>query len=176
MPRLLKVSAIVLMALAIPAGADEKKEEGAKAAPLERLKKLEGTWVSADKEGKPTEQVVSIFKITAGGSAIHETIFPGTPHEMVTLYHQDGKEVMLTHYCAAGNQPRMKLDPQSPADELQFKFAGGSNLDPAKDMHMHEGSIKFLGPDRIEWQWQGYHDGKPAEEHKVKLTLIRKAK
>ena len=143
---------------------------------LERLKLLEGTWVAADKDGKPTEQVVSVFKVTAAGTAVHETIFPGTGHEMVSMYHPDGKDLIMTHYCALGNQPRMKLDPKSPKDELRFKFAGGSNIDPVSDMHMHEGSIKFLDNDRIAWSWQGYTNGKPADDHKVAMTLLRKKK
>ena len=45
-------------------------------AGLEKMKKLAGTWVAADKDGKPTDQVVSIIKVTAGGSAVHETLVP----------------------------------------------------------------------------------------------------
>jgi hypothetical protein len=55
-------------------------------AGLEKMKKLAGTWLAADKDGKPTDQVVSIIKVTAGGSAVHETLFPGQPHEMVSIY------------------------------------------------------------------------------------------
>ena len=125
-------------------------------------------------DGKPTEQVVSVFKVTAGGTAVQETVFPGQPHEMVTVYHLDGGDLLLTHYCAAGNQPRMKLDAQSPQDQLVFKFAGGTNLDPQRDMHMHEGSIKFLDDDRIQWNWQGYAQGKANKDHTVSMTLVRK--
>ena len=72
-----------------------------------------------------------MIKVTAAGSAVHETIFPGTGHEMVSMYHADGKDLIMTHYCALGNQPRMKLDPKSSVDkgEFRFKFAGGSNID-----------------------------------------------
>jgi hypothetical protein len=175
MARLFWLSTAVLLAFAWGVGADEKQaaKDTAKAA-VERLKKLEGTWVAAGKDGKATDQVISVFKVTAAGSAVTETIFPGQGHEMVTVYHLDGPDLVLTHYCALGNQPRMKLDPKSPKDELVFTFAGGSNIDPAKDMHMHEGSIKFLDDDRIEWKWGGYQDGKPADTHKVAMTLIRK--
>jgi hypothetical protein len=165
------------LVLSLGLAADDKHDhKQAKNPALERLKALEGTWVAADKDGKPTEQVVSVFKIIGAGSAVHETIFPGTGHEMVTVYHPDGKDLVLTHYCAAGNQPRLKLDAKSPKDELRFVFTGGSNLNPATDMHMHEGSIKFLDKDRIEWSWQGYDKGQPAAEHKVKMTLLRKKK
>jgi hypothetical protein len=141
---------------------------------LERLKKLAGEWVATDAQGKPTAQVVSVYKVTAAGSAVQETIFPGQPHEMVTLYHLDRGDLILTHYCALGNQPRMKADPKSPANKIDFKFAGGSNFDPAKDMHMHEGSITFIDDDHIEWTWAAYQDGKPAGDHKVSLKLARK--
>ena len=48
---------------------------------FETMKKLAGTWLAADQDGKPTDQVVSIIKVTAGGSAVHETLFPGQPQE-----------------------------------------------------------------------------------------------
>jgi hypothetical protein len=168
----------VLLVIVAWAGAEDKKETNASAVAkhsgLERLKKLAGEWVATDPQGKPTSQVVSVFKITAGGSAVHETIFPGTPHEMVTLYHLDGQDLVLTHYCAAGNQPHMKADPKSSPKQLRFQFAGGSNLNADKDMHMHEGSITWIDDDHIEWSWVGYKDGKPASDHKVALKLARK--
>jgi hypothetical protein len=161
------------LALVAPAGGDDKAAAGSGAESLAKLKKLVGTWVATDAAGKPTEQVVSVFKLTGGGSAVHETIFPGTPHEMVTLYHLDGKDLVMTHYCAAGNQPKMKAV-AGKENQIKFEFAGGTNLDPAKDMHMHEGSITFFDDGRIEWSWQGWSGGKPAEGHGVSMKLARK--
>ena len=59
-------------------------------------------------EHKGEESVV--YKLTGAGSALVETQFPGTGHEMVSVYHLDGDDLRMTHYCAAGNQPRVKLD------------------------------------------------------------------
>ena len=53
-------------------------------------------------------------------------------------------------------------------------FAGGTNFDPAKDMHMHEGSITWVDDDTIQWSWAGYKDGKPAAGHGVSMKLVRK--
>lgn len=159
-------------------GADHKHgaKPEAKNPLFEKLKSLAGEWVEVGADGKPTDKTVSVYKVTAGGSAIHETIFPGSDHEMVTVYHLDGKDVVLTHYCVLGNQPRLKLDPKSTEKLLKFTFVGGTNLDPAKDMHMHEGLLRIVSADAIESEWQGYADGKPAAEHKMTMKLARKKK
>jgi hypothetical protein len=154
-------------------GADDKPTKDAR---FEKLKTLVGEWVRADKDGKPTNDVVTVFKLTGGGSAITETIFPGQPMEMVSMYHMDGPDVVMTHYCMMGNQPKMKVDPKSTDKEIILSFVGGANIKPEKDMHMHEGSIKWVDADTIEWNWQGWHDGKPADGHKVSEKLVRKKK
>src|SRR5580692_4998847 len=140
MTRRLLVCPVLLLVLSIVAYCADKAGEPHPTpanAGLEKMKKLAGTWVAADKDGKPTDQVVSVIKVTAGGSAVHETLFPGQPHEMVSIYTADGPDLVMTHYCVLGNQPRMKADPKSPANQIVFRFAGGTNLDPAKDKHMH---------------------------------------
>jgi hypothetical protein len=163
-----------LMALVMAAGVGAEEKAAKKATPLDQMKKLAGTWVQADEKGEPTKQVVSVYKVTSAGSAVQETIFPGTDHEMVSVYYMNGPSLEMTHYCALGNQPHVKLDPASPKGRLDFKFAGGTNLDPAKDMHMHEGSVTIVDDDHIEWSWQGWKDGKAADGHKVAMKLVRK--
>jgi hypothetical protein len=143
-------------------------------AGLEKMKKLVGTWVAADKDGKPTDQVVSVIKLTAGGSAVHETLFPGQPKEMVSVYTVDGPDLIMTHYCVLGNQPRMKADPNSTPNQIVFRFVGGTNLDPAKDKHMHEATLTIVGDDRIEVQGTGWENGAPAKEMCCGLKLVRR--
>src|SRR5262245_37313836 len=84
---------------------------------LEKMKKLAGTWLLADEKGEPTDQIASVIKVTAGGSVVHETLFPGQTQEMVSVYTVDGLDLVMTHYCVLGNQPRMKADPKSPANK-----------------------------------------------------------
>ena len=58
------VGGLVLLALTAGVRSDDKTGKAPAAAPhtgLERLKKLAGTWVAADKDGKPTDQVVSVI-------------------------------------------------------------------------------------------------------------------
>jgi len=141
---------------------------------LERMKKLAGTWVAADKDGNPTDQVVSVIRVIAAGSAVQETLFPGQPQEMVSIYHRDGADLLMTHYCALGNQPRMKADPTSPANQIRFKFVGGTNLDPSKEMHMHEATLTFIDADHLELSGVAWVDGKPSESHCGEMKLVRK--
>jgi hypothetical protein len=178
MLRQLLVGGFVLLALGALAVADDKakatKSPSDAQAKLEQLKKLAGTWVEADKDGKPTDKVVSVVKVTAGGSAVSETIFPGTEQEMLSVYHLDHGDLVMTHYCMLGNQPKMKADPKSPKNQIKFEFAGGTNFDPAKDMHMHEGTLTFVDDDHIEFSGCAWVNGKPAEDHCVTMKLARK--
>jgi len=178
MNRMISGAVLFAFAFTVAALAADRQDEP-KAAPVthagfDKLKTLEGQWFSLGKDGKTTDQLVSVFKVTAAGSAVHETIFPGTPHEMVTVYHLDGKDLVLTHYCATRTQPRMKADPAAPANTLAFKFIGGANIDPARDMHMHEGSITFIDDNTIESNWLGWSGGKATDDHKLSMTLVRK--
>ena len=167
-----------LVVLAVAAGGRGDDKAGKAAAPthagLERIKKLAGTWVAADKDGKPTDQVVSVIKVTAGGSAVQETLFPGQAQEMMSVYHADGADLVMTHYCVLGNQPRMKADPKSPSNQIQFKFAGGTNLDPARDTHMHEGTLTFVDDDHIEFSGVAWVGGKPSADLCATMKLVRK--
>jgi hypothetical protein len=82
---------------------------------------------------------------------------------MMSVYHLDGEDLRMTHYCAAGNQPRVKLDrAHSTPQQLIFVFDGGTNLDPEKDMHIHGVKITFLEDGTVKSAWDGYDKGKKA--------------
>lgn len=143
-------------------------------ANLEKLKKLAGTWVMLDKDGKPGDQIASVIKVTAGGSAVHETFFPGQPLEMISVYHVDGPDLVMTHYCVLGNQPRMKADPKSPSNQIVWNFAGGTNLDPKKDKHMHSATLTIINDDLIEVNGTGWENGAPVKEMCCGMKLARR--
>jgi len=172
------VSGMVMTTLALCSFADEKHAHSAPApanAGLEKMKSLVGTWVAADKDGNPTDEVVSVIKVTAGGSAVHETIFPGQPHEMVSVYTAEGPDLAMTHYCVLGNQPRMKADSKSTAaNKLSFEFTGGGNLDPKKDKHMHAATLTIVDANHIELEGIGWENGAPAKEMCNGMKLVRK--
>ena len=159
---------VPLLLLALSPAGDEPK----KGSPLDRIKALSGEWVQVGEDGKPTTDVISSYRVTAAGSAVVETLFAGTGHEMVTVYHMDGEDLMLTHYCAMGNQPRMKAKRGASADRLEFECAGGTNMKSEEDRHMHSATVEFLGPDRLRSEWVQSAGGKKGES--VKFDLARK--
>src|SRR5262245_23018476 len=120
---------------------------------LERFKTLAGDWVAAeDNEMVKKGDLIARYSVTAAGSAVVETVFPGSPHEMVTVYHADGSDLVLTHYCMAGNQPRMRAKNPS-GSRFEFAFDGGTNLDPKRDRHMHSASVELVSDNETGSQW-----------------------
>lgn len=148
---------------------DEKHAEPPKNPALEKMRQLAGQWIESEPEAGKTAQLVSVFKVVGAGSAVAETMFPDTPHEMITMYHLDGDTLMLTHYCAAGNQPQMKAKAGKDADKLEFEFTGGTNVDMKKGLHMHSLTITFVDADNIIENWTHYEDGKATGEATFKL-------
>ena len=147
----------VVVALVLAAGAAAAAPAPAPArptsAPLERFKTLAGEWVAAE-DGDMVKKgdLVARYAVTAGGSALVETVFPGSSHEMVTVYHADGPDIVLTHYCVEGNQPRMRARAAG-GSRFDFEFDGGANIDPRRDRHMHSATLELLGDDEIRTVW-----------------------
>jgi len=149
----------LFITLASRADGDAKMSKAQPA--LDKLKKLAGEWVYAGGEHKG--DLAARYTVSSGGSVVIENLFPGTNHEMVTVYHLDGDKLMMTHYCAVGNQPQMHAEPAT--DKLVFTCTGGSNMTES-DNHMHAMTLTFIDDDhfREEWTFKGEQMGtKPFE-------------
>lgn len=162
---------LIALLLALPLVAAEPSPSPAEAA-FARLKALEGEWIDRSGSSTGKGKVASIWKVTSGGSAVIETVFPGSSHEMVSVYTREGESIVMSHYCAMGNQPRMRARPDG-SDTLRFVFDGGGNIDAARDMHMHEGVVRFTGEHTLLSEWQTWTGGKPGE-HRAVFDVARK--
>jgi hypothetical protein len=138
-------------------------------ARFDNLKALAGDWTASGGDGT----VAVTYRVTAGGSAVVETLFPGAPHEMVTVYTIDKGELVLTHYCAEGNQPHMKAVKSGDASSIAFRFDGGGNIKSPKDGHMHEATITFKDAEHVSSTWVYYKDGKAAENKEFVLVRLK---
>jgi hypothetical protein len=155
-------SLLFLALAAVPLVGQNPKPQAAQGGShpgFEQFKLLAGDWVGKE-QGKDGHDVNVRYKVTSGGSAVVETIFPGGDHEMVTVIHPDGADLLLTHYCMLGNQPHMKAAGKGDGNKVAFKFVKATNLKSDKDMHMHDATYTFVDKDTLRTEWTHYNDGK----------------
>jgi hypothetical protein len=138
-------------------------------AAFARLKSLAGDWQGSAGEASMAGPMNVRYEVGAGGTIVKETLFHGTGHEMLNVYHLVGKDLVVTHYCTKGNQPQMTLR-EVRGDELVFDFTGGTNLDPAKDDHAHSARIAIKGTDQIEEEWTFFAGGKSSGSARMLLS------
>jgi len=130
------------------------------ASAFERLKAMEGEWIDMTGAFGAKGAVVATYKVTGAGNTVIESLPVGTPHEMTTVYHREGPGLVLTHYCAGGNQPRMRATEVN-GNVIEFAFDGGFNIDVAKTSHMHNMRWEFISKDEIKSEWHNWSNGKP---------------
>ena len=135
------------------------------------LKSLAGTWTGT--AGTDNAPATVTYKISSNGHVVTEVLFPGTDHEMMTLYYVQGSDVLATHYCALGNRPQFKLDTgKSSLKELVFAFDGGSGFDPGKDNHIHDAKLGFTSRDKFDASWSFYSGGEKRGSNDFHLTRV----
>jgi hypothetical protein len=140
---------------------------------FERLKKLEGRWAgpaSWDQGGKKGHVDFNLtYRTTSGGKVVMETMFAGTPGEMVTMYFLEGDDLALVHYCSAGNQPKMKLETPRDSNVLSFRCLGGTNM-TEQDSHMHWARLEIVDSDHLKGSWNSMKDSKVQWVAEAKLV------
>ncbi len=73
--------------------------------------------------------------------------------DMVTVYHRDGDDLVATHYCSMGNQPRMRASGGSAtAKSIRFRFADITNLKPDGD-HIQHLTVTFEDANHFNQKW-----------------------
>ncbi len=137
---------------------------------FDKVAQLAGTWESTNDKGQT--KTASIFAVTAGGSAIREIMVPGDRYEMTNLYHMDGPSLVVTHYCAGGNQPRMRATCGPDPKVLDFKFDSVTDLHNANDHYMGQMRLTIEDNNHIKQDWYSYVGGKL--EGPTTFTLTRK--
>lgn len=124
-------------------------------AAFDRLKSLEGTWDEAPWSVGEDGRVVQ-YRLTGRGSALIEEYVGDPP--MTTVYHLDGDNLRLTHYCNAGNQPRMTAAFYR-NDTLKFDFVDVTNLSEPGAYHTRTLEIKFHDENHIDLNFVGLKNG-----------------
>lgn len=127
---------------------------------------LPGTWAAAPDQGRTLE---INYRLVSGGSALLETFGADPDRQTLSVYHPDGRALMLTHYCGQGNQVRLRASEAS-GERITFKYLDVTNVGPGQSI-MHE-LVFVLGPDTLD-RTEVYRAQGGAAETSV-LRLIRR--
>jgi hypothetical protein len=162
------IASLILAAGAIYAGSP-KSDLSPDAAAFARLKTLAGEWEADTHMGKAHLS----YELIAGGTALVEKETAEKMPAMVTVYHLDGSRLLLTHYCMAGNQPRMQAKTyNADSGELEFQFLDATNL-PAGAGHMHNVKFRFVDNSHLATAWEFYENGAPKMTEAAEYTRVR---
>ncbi len=169
----------ILICLGVSASAgiaDPKHEhsmptyEGSKV--FQQMKQLAGKWEGTVDMGKGLEKIDASYRVTSAGSVLVETIFEGTPNEMITVYHYDKmKRLVLTHYCGLNNQPKLTLI-NNEENVLEFDLAQDAPIDAAHEPHMHALKLTISGKNEMQQHWTQFAQG---EKKKVVTLSFKRA-
>jgi hypothetical protein len=168
----LMLSAVVLMLVSAVAFAksDAQKPPSDSQKAFDKLKTLAGSWEGhvttvpqeAEIEGKVTQ--VSLRVTSMGNALVHEMTMGGRPDDPITMLYLDGDRLMLTHYCDAGNRPRMvgKVSPDGKTVEFDFLDVAGST----QYGHMHHAVFTVIDANHHTEDWTYMMPGdKPMHAH-----------
>lgn len=133
------------------------------AATFDKMKQLSGKW-EAMWEGKTAQTSLGVI---SGGSALMQN--DSTEENMVTMFHLDGPRLMMTHYCAAKNQPRM-VGNVRPDGAIEFKFLDATNLSDPKAGRMNRMILTFKDADHFAEEWFFMTDGKEGKGETFNFT------
>jgi hypothetical protein len=112
------------------------------------------------------------YRLLAGGTVLEERSFPGTPHEMVTMFYEKDGKLALTHYCVMGNRPAMVLD-SADAKTLKFAFDKSCGINPSKEPHMHALKLTFEDENTLSASCRAFMDGKELPEKPTTLKRVK---
>lgn len=144
---------------------------------FDTLKTLSGSWKGPTttiprqaEMGDGSVTQVSLRVTSRGNALVHEMTGEGTPDDPtrydhpVTMYYVDGDRLLLTHYCDAGNRPRMtgKMSPDGKTIEFDFLDVAGST----QYGHMQHAVFTILDANHHTEDWTYMLPGdKPVRAH-----------
>jgi hypothetical protein len=168
----MKVSRLVLLAIAIIvvillttvafAQSDAQKS-------FDKLKSLAGPWEGRLSTLPPTPEAdgklakVSLRVTSMGNALMHEVKIEGRADDPITMLYLDTERLMLTHYCDAGNRPRMigKMSSDGKVVEFEFLDVAGST----QYGHMHHAVFTVIDENHHTEDWTFMVGDKPVRAH-----------
>lgn len=98
------------------------------------LQTLVGAWQGRTAAGRSFHVE---YRLVAGGSVLVETWTMSSTRTSMTVYHMDGANLLATHYCPQGNQPRLQYRAENTSARFHFAFRDATNLPDSNAAHQH---------------------------------------
>jgi hypothetical protein len=121
---------------------------------LDQIKALIGNWSGTFQwtgGRNDSGSMKATYYVTGNGSAVVENLMNESTPVMTSVYHLDGPDLRMTHFCGAQNQPRLKarridLDHHGAID---FEFVDATNLRSPDAPHVHGLEIRLIDPNHL---------------------------
>jgi hypothetical protein len=161
----LMLSLVALMSLSTVTFAQSDAQKS-----FDELKTLAGSWqghvttLPQQSEVENDLMQVSLRVTSMGNAMVHEMTGGGRPDDPITMFYLDGDRLLLTHYCDAGNRPRMagKMSADGKTVEFDFLDVAGST----QYGHMHHAVFTMIDANHHTEDWTYMMPGdKPVRAH-----------
>ena len=157
-----KLASLMIAAVALASTFASSQTDTQKA--FATLKDMPGTWEGTSQDGA----VKVTFKTTGGGSSVMSEILG--KEDMISMFHMDGDRLLLTHYCAVGNQPRMQASVSPDGKTITFTYVDATNLSAPDAGHMQQMILTVIDKNHHTEEWVFADHGR---EHRVTFDLHR---
>lgn len=124
---------------------------------FETIKTLAGSWQGRLSTTPKTPGIegsaaqVSIRVTSRGNAVMHDLTVNGIPDNPITMFYLDADRLLLTHYCDAGNRPRMEAKFSADGRAVEFNFLDITG--PAGKGHMHHALFTIIDADHHTEDW-----------------------
>ena len=144
------------------------------ATAFQHIRQLEGNWHGTMQwigiQPQPSPLDATYTSTGADSAVIENLIVKGKPF-MTTVYHLDGADLRMTHYCAAKNQPRLKATHIDDGG-VDFAFVDATNIDKSHPGHVEGMKLRFVSADQVTIDFTFGGDGKQRVEH-IELKRLK---
>jgi hypothetical protein len=148
---------VVLLGLSSAAFAQSDAQKS-----FDKLKTLAGSWEGSF-SGNPMQ--ISLRVTSMGNALMDEMRQVGSPENPVTMVYVDGDRLLLTHYCDAGNRPRMTARMTPAGKTVEFNFLDVANFNSAQGGYMHHAVFTTVDANHHTEDWTFLLHGKPMQAH-----------
>jgi phage tail protein X len=161
---------VALMSLSAVAFAQSDAQKS-----FDTMKTLAGSWEGQSAAtGTPLDgkmMHVSLRVTSMGNALVHEMTGAGRPDDPITMLYLDGDRLLLTHYCDAGNRPRMagKMSPDGKTVDFDFLDVAGST----QYGHMHHAVFTVIDANHHSEDWTYMMPGDKPVHARLDLQRIK---